>query len=310
MNIDWRYLLTEARIPWKDRGRNCSRGHINITCPWCHDDPSEHLTINEENGLYFCLRNSDHKGGPATFLLEAAGISRVRATLMVEDARRDGPVPSFTTVARKDSLRAFTSKWETFESVATNDTLCTYLRWRGIDDPRLAASLFDLRTIAGGAHAQRVLIPMYDASGVSGWTGRTITSRIPKYLAHCAEPGLSLAGVLERNCPVLLVVEGPLDALKINYALRKHSIKAVALCGKMLTAGKQLLIRSLKPKVVYVVLDNDTALSKTMQMVAELATACPTSRIKRGGVPVGWKDPGEMTCRAIEDWAHTMMEMA
>src|SRR5579864_2033962 len=61
--MDLRSTLTRNNVNWKDRGNNCSDGWINIRCPFCYDDPSEHLRISEQLTGYYCLRNRLHKGG-------------------------------------------------------------------------------------------------------------------------------------------------------------------------------------------------------------------------------------------------------
>ena len=307
MQLDWRYLFNEARIDWRDKGRNCSRGHINISCPWCGDDPSEHLTIDEDSGLYFCLRNNGHKGGEPLRILEACGIPRVKAVALLEDARRDGP-PSNTQAQKQQLVGKQIKKWEKFETVEKSADHLDYLWWRGFHDPIDCARTFDLRYAPDGLHAGRLLIPLYDGEGVSGWTGRALRSYVePKYMSWCNNPYASLAGRVGWEGGTLIVVEGPFDALKLNYALTNTNIRAVALSGKALPAGKLLLIQQQKPLQILVALDRDASIAQSMRIMQELRTACLRSEVKRLRLTL-WKDPGDIPVNMVETWIREFVQ--
>ena len=81
MKFDIVKFLDKHNVHWTDKGSNVKRGNINVACPFCKDDPSEHLGISLETGYWCCWRDQkNHKGKRLHRLLIAlTGISYVEA---------------------------------------------------------------------------------------------------------------------------------------------------------------------------------------------------------------------------------------
>lgn len=297
MSVDWRALFDEARIAYKDRGRNCSRGNVNICCPFCRDDVSYHLAVSEADGKYYCFRNPEHAGASPLRMLVALGLSRIDVTKLLND--HDTAV----TIERAALPKADRRAWDRFEPAALSQDAMDYMIQRGFDTPHATAAFFDLRVAPFGKWAKRLLIPLYDgASGAISWTGRALRSEAePKYLAHeCEELPRMLAGKISGGA--LIVVEGPLDALKLNAALHRFTtISAVAMVGKALTHGRLLRLAEATLNHIYLCLDSDVPISQCARMQRELTHACRTN-VERLKLPAGAKDAAELSEPEIRDW--------
>ena len=55
-------LFDTHGVPYVSQGKNVKKGHINVACPFCGDDPSFHLGINTDTLAWSCWRNSSHRG--------------------------------------------------------------------------------------------------------------------------------------------------------------------------------------------------------------------------------------------------------
>jgi hypothetical protein len=157
---------------------------------------------------------------------------------------------------------------------------------------------YDLRFAAVGRWAARLLLPCREAGQVAGWTGRALCDTIkPKYLTEHAS-----LYIPDETAATQVIVEGPLDALKISVAMEGLSVAGLALCGKQVSAAKILKLKQLPMQTGYLALDSDAPLSITYQIIRELALVSSRCYIKRLRLPPVYKDPGEMAESDIQTW--------
>ncbi len=312
MQIQWRPLLDKLHVPWIDRGPNTSRGHVNICCPLCGNDFGFHMGLAEDKEAFFCWRDSTHSGRSLRFLLSklVEPVDDFSDLLEQYTSGESGsPQPPVKPVRRPTDTAW---RWSTFASATeSGGYMQSYLKSRGFDQPESVIGRYDLRFEFEGKWAQRLLIPIGDQTDVWGWTGRAVRPVIPKYLTQLdasAPSPLYLPRSIRRT---LLIVEGPIDALKICCATERQTISAVALCGKALTDEKLLHLRSLLdvavlryPSVsIRVCPDSDTQISYNEQMLAWarwLHRKCQD--VQSCYLPAGVKDAGEMSTFEIQQW--------
>ena len=68
--IDIIAYLDDAEIPYKTKGKNVTRGWVNINCPFPHcGDPSEHCGINLKSNMFHCWKCNE-KGSVISLLKE------------------------------------------------------------------------------------------------------------------------------------------------------------------------------------------------------------------------------------------------
>jgi hypothetical protein len=295
MAAHWRQLLDDIGVEWRDRGRNCSRGHININCPFCYDDPSFHCTISETEDVYFCYRDNRHSGS-AMYLLQRLLGSRVKAVNVLEDYADNHPIEIRAPVAKL-------IKFDTFDMAFESQGILDYLALRGFKDPELTCRRFNLRYAQAGAYANRVLMPLIDQDGnIQSFVGRAIRDNMqPAYKA--ANPDLihnlvygSLTG------KIVIIVEGPFDALKINSALydRMHEMSCVALTGRVLTASRKRIL-ALQERRCVLALDRDVPAYAVFETLNRLRKDACLS-VERVTLPNDYQDPGEMDEAEVVKW--------
>lgn len=297
--IDWRNLFTSIGVAWRDKGSNCVRGNVNISCPMCGNDPSYHLGVSEEIEAYYCYRDSRHKGRSFLRLLYLLGFSRNEGAKLLN--AHQGRAKVVAEVAPRLAI-AINREWQSFRPATSHLPALHYLEKRGFRNARLTVERYDLRYAPLGKWAGRVLMPLVDNETVLTWTGRAWDNRVPKYLMTADKiDGAVYVPRLPRSLVVLC--EGPMDALKIAAATEDEDISAIALVGKGLNASKLLrLARITKGKTVLFCPDADVAVGEAYNLLNQLATTLDHVFMNLLRLSDGDKDPGDMALEAIPAW--------
>lgn len=315
MQVDWRRLLDDIRVPWRDRGANCSRNNINIRCPWCSNDPSEHLRISETREAFFCLREPrQHSGANFRWLLRGLHVSSTEAELLLQKYSHQGYQPA-APEPEPEPLSAIQMRWDRFVPADSSESMLEYVRRRGFPNPRDTITRYGLRWAPEGTWAQRLLIPFTDFTDraqVLAWTGRAIREGLrPRYKAMESLTGgtpLFAPDLDYESKQVLVVMEGPMDALALSDSLRRSPhgahIGVAAMAGKQLTAGKLLAVRALAAHCSTLLLaaDADVSVVSANSMLTDLAFASKTQYNRRARLPEGYKDPAEIPTEERLPW--------
>lgn len=297
--IMWKDLFDELNIEWRDRGKNCSRNNVNISCPFCGDDPSFHLAVSETKDAYYCYRNPEqHSGKSLSRLLVALGLDYTDVVTALNKYNSD-VVPRDPPKKPQSNIQA---SWGRFVSAAESATCTKYLRSRGFSAPQATCRQYDLRCAGAGRWAQRLLLPIRSEGQVISWTGRSVLPDLePRYLT--ADTDLRKLVYLPRSVrSTLLVVEGPLDALKIAVATEALPVSSVALLGKGYYNKLDALAELAKDcREIEVALDADVSITVAFDFIHELSArvSCPVNRLV---LPAGEDDPGGMELEAIREW--------
>jgi DNA primase len=145
----------------------------------------------------------------------------------------------------------------------------------------------------------RLLIPLHRGGEIITWSGRDILGYSDaKYLT---KPIRGYAPIYDpdRSKPkpdVLILVEGPMDAMRISAASRRMPWAAMALCGKHLGPDKLTSIKMAARTCsrIIVAMDADVAISTVYQIINEVRSVTRINRIHRARLPGGAKDPGDI----------------
>ena len=306
LQVDWRSLLNSIRVEWKDRGANCTANNVNIACPWCRNDPSFHLALSETTEAYYCWRNSQHAGRNFVSVLVALHIHRSEAIALL-NSYSVKEIPRETLLLPPPrSPDQLARDWSRFRSASENKRYLDYLAYeRGFSNPRLLAERYQLQYAPNGIWAQRLLIPYRAIDGrLLTWTGRALDNRLqPRYLTEKSDKGLIYVPPHQNpHAEIGVIVEGPIDALKIASACRR--VLVVALTGSDLNDAKFLRIKEAlsHQRVIYQALDNTVPLSQQMHVRAALAEALSLCYIARLPMPKRYKDPAEIPEEEMEQW--------
>lgn len=329
--FEWGPFLTRHHIPFNVRGPNTPFGTATIHCPFCGNaDPSDHMVL-WPNGGWRCWRNHEHGGKhPARLVQVLIGCSYVEAQRLTSGISMPGaeefaaiatmfkPKPATVAQPRKLELlpefKPFSGGWGCWPFVA-------YMHHRGFyDDPKYLHSTYGLHYATRGLFKGRVIFPVVHEGKLISWTGRTIYQAEPlRYMSltpnHAAA---SNAGIEPALAPInhylpwwdyllsaldgsdtgveLVLVEGPLDALKVNLlGIGNPRIAATCWMGSEPTKPQIDLLHRLAPKFArrWIISDSD------MQYKAyRIADALRPLQFTVAALPRGVNDPAELRTRA------------
>jgi hypothetical protein len=332
-------VLDEHRVRYVTSGANVKRGEINLRCPWCGSaDPSHHLGINLETGYYACWRNrAAHSGkSPLRLLMKLLGVSYAEARKIaglgddyVDPEGFDAAAARWMRRTGSDARPAqvprrtlqLDPRFDHISPRGRTRRFWDYLRGRGFsgasalgEDVDLLCSLYGLRA---GSHDQwrdRVVIPYYEDGELVTWTGRAIGPATHRYMDLPVDESIVPAKETLFNHDAMLgggaalvVVEGPVDALKVDFYGRPWGVRAVGLSTNSVSDEQAFLLADGARHFgrTLVMMDNASALglADSMRMRQQLAFL---PRVEIVGVPCGRKDAGELTPREATEWAKAL----
>lgn len=327
-HIDFQRLLDENRVPYVTRGANVKRGELNIQCPFCGAaDPSFHMGISPDTGYWACWRNEDHRGkSPLRLLVRLLGISywqaREIAGLTPDYVDPDGfstvvawlRSTGFNPAAQPDRAPPELHVPESFRPIDGSYATLPYLRYvedRGFT-PKQALELcydYGLECDPVGDWSGRVIMPFYMDRQLVAWTGRSINPRSAvRYkdldVKLCVVPPKHTVynhDVMLRGGKWLIVVEGPWDALKLDYFGAPHGVRAVALSTNSAKEEQLYLLGDAAKgfQGLGIMMDNADVLGAvdSMRMASQFAQA--HHNVRTFPVPGRAKDAGAATGRDI-----------
>lgn len=328
----WRELLDDQRVSFIDRGPNVKRGEINIKCPFCGSaDPSFHMGLNLDTGFWACWRNASHRGkSPLRLIMALAQVpywkAREIAGLSQDFVDPEGFDAVAARILGKHGILAneplpekrFLRPGGEFEPVTYGQRHMRYLEdTRGFGTWAFdACHFYDLMMARSGDWRDRVIIPYYLDGALVTWTARAIAkarirykdlsideSLVPPKQTLFNHDAIITGGV------ALVVVEGPIDAIKIDLFGRGVGIRSVALSTNSMTDEQLYLISDAEHQFrrIIFMLDNAT----TLGIVDTMRMRSRVSHIKNSAmspVPFNRKDAGELTPNQALTWTDQIKE--
>lgn len=303
--LDIKRILTEHGIHWIDQGQNVAKGNINIQCPWCgSEDGSQHLGINPITQKFGCWRSEKHRGSNLARLLAKLDIyisedrgsaiqKLINRTYFNEQETKPEEVEVFTTKLPDEFVPI---EDESF----LNKPYLNYLRNRGFNKPLEVCQDYDLRrSYMADKWAARIIIPIRVNDWVT-WTGRALGNNPLRYLSPAKKEATNIKKSLfnfnelkEESGDILVVCEGPFDALKVDYYFQPE-IRATCIFGLMSTEDQLTLLKQLcyNFNTILIGLDQKT-LVQSMNLCKRLTNFNPLI------MKMPSKDLGSMTPKEI-----------
>lgn len=326
MSFDWPVFFRKHNIQYVTSGKNTKAGEYSISCLWCNKtnnkDPSQHLGINPKTGAYSCWRNKGHRGSNAVYLIKNLLNISFKEALEIYGIKEKDPEALQLALAklRGDQIAAHKAKRPKSIEFPANTYPVTntgsfkpyfeYLIDRGFNEediPRLVEE-YGLRCAITGPWAGRVLLPITYKGKLVSWTGRAIndaTGRL-RYLNTAKDESVMKQPeclylydevMAEENPDTIYVLEGPFDALKLDFYGKPLGIRAVAMFTNTLSEDQRLLVSNLADTFRDVVIMLDTGWFHQSLSLASLVTA---SNVRAKQMIAGFKDVGDMTKSDIE----------
>lgn len=312
--MDWESFLRERGMTYRSTGKNVKREHINIPCPFCGPaDPSEHMGLELSTGAWGCWRDKNHRGRkPQRLIVALLRCTWDEADQLVEGFIEDVGIEELIKRAKALGTKVrnhiteltaikFLSNMKKIKREGTTSAAYRYLQKRGWEHPTDVATLsrrYRLRYAPYGDFGCRLIIPFLIEKKIVGWTGRAIGKAELRYVSH---PSSEVVKRLLFNYDAaadggetLLVVEGPLDTLKMDFVGWRKQVRAVGLLGTGYTQPQINMLFDLGRRFerVVVLLDADAeAVAMSLQTELSLLGA------EIAFLPNGIKDPGEFTLR-------------
>ncbi len=336
--IDWKRLLTEQRIPYIESGANVKRGELAIQCPFCGSaDPSKHMGLNLETGWWSCWRNrSAHSGkSPLRLLMRLLGVPYGRAREIAGLGDDYVDPEGFDAVAarvmgrnkdiRPEQIeRRFLDLDPGFKVITSNMRTrrhWNYLYTRGFtggseagEDVDVLCELYDLRAGVSGEWADRLILPYYQDGKLVTWTARAISPATIRYrdlaIKHsllAPKETLFNHDCINQGGRALVIVEGPIDALKIDFYGRLYGVRAVALSTNSIKDAQAFLLQDAADRFerTIVMMDNASSLGLIDSMRMKQALFF-LNNVEALPVPDGAKDAGELSPKQVIRWAKAL----
>jgi hypothetical protein len=238
MNFDWIGFLESRGIDYVTSGKNVAANHVNIKCPYCTDDPSEHMGLSLVDGMWACWRNASHRGRDPFIL--AAVIGHVSRAELIEtygaalDLKKPPNVSRLFEPAGYQEHKPVKLQLDpSFRKIdgldANAKRFLKYLQNRGFDGQAEAVcEYFQLMYAAVGWWNNRVIVPFFDREQrLVGWSGRAI---LHSGLRYDTKGERVLFNDIKDSGEILVIVEGPFDCMKM-WAVGFSGIHVVATLG-------------------------------------------------------------------------------
>jgi hypothetical protein len=328
--FDWVRFLTTNRIEFRSSGVNCSKGNLVISCPFCNEsgnpDPSQHLGINLENGMWGCWRNSRHRGkNPAELISKLLKCSYAEAISMLGGSYR----PTFETfdevinsihIEKRNKIKLkFPNNFYEIKPMGGTKPFFNYLEKRNFNRNDIENVCYDygLRAAITGPWTGRLIIPVYQHRQLACWTARAIYDAVGRlrYMTTTTKAnstnGLELAPYRDtdcllgfddwsndRNARILYVVEGPMDAIKLDYYGKPYGVRATCLFTNNITDTQRSVLSLISDNFEEVRIMLDSGWFSSACLIANKIGTFNTRAVE---IPSGFKDTGEMSKKDIEE---------
>jgi hypothetical protein len=325
-------------VPFIEKGANVKRGEINIRCPFCGSaDPSFHMGISEETGWYSCWRNrSQHSGkSPLRLLMKLLRVPYGRAREIAGlgddyvdpegfDAMAARVMGRDKATGRREEVRRRTLDLDpSFRPIGPHGRTgphWDYLLGRGFADGDIEAlgRLYGV-CAGGGSFAGRVVLPYYQDGHLVTWTARAIGRSSARYLDLSRDESILAPketlynhdAILEGPAVgggVLVMNEGPFDALKLDFYGRAFGVRAVAFSTNSVTEAQAYLLQGaigVFARLVVMLDQNASGLGvvDSMRMKQALSFLPDLGVVE---VPYGAKDGAELTRAEVAAFAQSL----
>lgn len=308
MSFHWLPFLNDHGVHYVTTGKNVGKGYVAVKCPFCGSaDPSEHMTIAISGSGWKCWRNHEHRGQkPHRLITALTGMSPSAVNALVGN---DGSaiVRDFASYVRdqladKNEVREPLAEIEmpsTFRPIVSAKMYVRYLRKRGFTPEH--AQQYGLMYATCGEWVGRIIFPIRNRSGkLVAFTGRAIGNSALRYKTSEVDINRLLLFedqlfAIEGRKPkrMLVVTEGPFDALKVSVLGKEHGIVGTCVFTSSPSPDQRATLRHLSTRFDHIVALFDR---ENEQASFRLAGAIPSVAVKLLCDRFG--DPGELRLAA------------
>ena len=318
MRFEWARFIDTHGI---DCDPNVAKNNIHVDCPFCSDGAGrKHMGLHLKSSAWGCFKSGAHRSSSSPVRLVSALLrcSYGEARSIVDD--QDWVSDDFGKMREKlanmgkideseGRIRPYKLPKELFrlrQGSRQSLPFFKYLKSRGL--PPEVADHYGLYGANDGEYRWRVVAPFRVKGTIVAATGRHIGRATQRY--HTMPAGAvdktvynyDIAAALPADSDALVVVEGPFDAIVLDWLFERMDVpcSVVALAGLGYGPAKRAPILELAKSYrrVIVLLDRG-AEAEAIRVAADLSAAGAPARVKF--MPEGVKDPGEFDIAHARD---------
>lgn len=312
-------IFNQLGIEYKTQGKNISANHIGIKCPLCgHDDPSEHLGIDMDTGAWSCWRDPTHKGRELAKLISIlTDISIKKARKFIGETRTDTTNFKDLIYSKLNSDKTSTKlidlelpkTFNFFTGDSLDQRASNYLIKRGFAQNTHVdiSNYYNVGYCYSGEYKDRIIFIIFERNIIMTWTSRSffeIEERYKNLVSYKSIQSLPqtlwnydnlMYEIPLLDNPVLYIVEGYFDALKIDY-YSNYNVFSTCLSGLNMTDRQIILLMDLPRKTKFIfVLDEDAKM-----LMPRMQSVFSQRHSNIMTLPKGSSDPGEMSKEEIK----------
>jgi len=276
--VNIKKIFSQYNIEIREHGENVGKGWIGINCPFCEDDEDFHLGINPRTSFWSCWKNSKHKGkGYYNLFKKLLKCSEQQIRLLCDDKKllienefasiKNRFMKKDNSVNNKITSLEFLPEFQNILNKGDTKRFWDYLVDRGFDEPNIIIEDYGLKCCLMGKYKFRVIIPVYRNFQLITWTSRSIyKNALLRYLTHPVEESVNNIkdtlfdyDFINRRGNVLFVVEGPFDAMKLDYLFPFYGYRVTCLYTKSISNAQRVLLSKIASKYnkVFIMLDRN-----------------------------------------------------
>lgn len=324
--MDWQGFFTDHNIDFITRGQNVKKNNINIACPLCGEDPSYHMGVSlvEKDGYFQwgCWRSASHAGKKPTRLIRALlNCSYQAAELLAQQYSQADPssidsisnpferADKATDKPTKGKRLAMPPEFRQISPKGTTLRFYKYLTDRGFNDVTGLCDIYKLRCANTGNFKDRIIIPIFIKNKLVSWTSRALgkTINAPRYLALSEEKG-GLVNVfhtlwnyddLQIGGDLMIIVEGPFDALKLDFYGAEMGATTTCTFGTAMSVEQGLMIREIAKKFKRRILLYDPGEVESIFLAQEKLIGSGVDTVSLNDIIPDVEDPGAMSKKQV-----------
>ncbi len=326
VKVNWERFCTLQHIEYLKTTASLDRGYINIHCPFCGDtDNSFHLGLHK-SGRWTCYRDPiGHKGSdPRRIIMRLIGCNRDQADSYVTDdvvelsdfdeassefMQNDNEPEQHGQLDFPDGFRSLTSP-KGRAKIYWN-YLIDKRGFKSSDAPKVT-DRYDLHYCDKGMWRGRIIIPIKVGGKLLSWTGRTVydieelryrslshkKDAEPRGLINVRDLLFNYDNATKKHHRVCVIVEGPLDVMKVDYYGHRHGVCAVGTFGTGIREAQLDLLYSIRERCDILVVCGDRNAEAN---VMNLLSAAYDIDVQNLPLPNNVKDPAELSKHEIID---------
>ncbi len=280
---------------------NTTSNWIGLNCPWCGDS-DKHLGINLENNACNCWKCGGHNIAKLVQLIEDCNWPIALSVMeQYQNYSKAGFLEKDTYIPPRqiEMPRDF--------SIIDNSRLIpprvgSFLMKRGFAPSIIKTNKIYYSPGPVGKYAFRIAFPVYIHKQLVTFMTRDVTGRakIPYISQPINKAVIPIKNTLYQYDTVqpnetIVIVEGPIDQWKLG-------VGSLATWGTGWTIQQVSLLRSLYPKKVYILYDNEEVAQQSAKRLSKAIWFCNVEVICLDGV----NDPGDLS---IEEGKKLMEEL-